>query len=259
MRNVVYAHCLVALIYLLVAGCAKGPWVPVNEGREYGNPRTPWVVSHLPSANQWALARSGHHHVFQKILCFNYPCRKMIGRRKTLRAITMQDLKRKIQKNAKKGVYKRYVPVTPKTDTTRIIPDSVKTIAREEPAPITTPPILKADSLIILSEVLFETNSYRLRGEHLSELDSLGKFLSRHPTLEVRITGHTDNTGTERHNRTLSVRRAEVVAEYLIAKGADDDRVVFEGMGSTQPIADNDTPEGRSQNRRVEILIRNLR
>lgn len=263
MRNAVYPSCPVALIVFglicLLASCAKGPFVPVNEGREYGNPKTPWVVSHLPSANQWALARTGHHHIFQKVLCFNYPCRKMIGRRKTLRAITMHDLKKKIQKNAKKGVYKRYVPVTPAPDTVQVVPDTLVAIVREEPVAIPAPPILKADSLIILSEVLFESNSYRLKREHLSKLDSLGQFLSRHPTLEVRVTGHTDNTGTERHNRTLSVRRAEEVAAYLIAKGANDDRVVFEGMGSTQPIASNDTPEGRSQNRRVEILIRNSR
>lgn len=258
-----FAIFLSVLLAFVLCSCAERPWVPVNEGREYGSPKTPWVVSHLPEANQWALKRTGHHHVFQRMLCFSYPCRKMIGRRKVLRAISFDRLKKEIRKNAKKGAYEKYHRTQTKelqVDTVEVIvPVDTAIIAKTIRPPVVNSPILKADSLIILSEFLFETNSYALRDEHYAELDSLGSFLGSHPTLEVAVSGHTDNTGTERHNVTLSTRRAEVVAEYLIDHGADYDKVYFEGFGSAQPISSNDTEEGRSANRRVEILIRNPR
>ncbi len=130
-------------------------------------------------------------------------------------------------------------------------------MVKTKPAPVIAVPILKADSLITLSEFLFETDSYKLKDKHYSQLDSLGKFLLRHPTLEVSITGHTDNTGNERHNVTLSMHRAETVAHYLINKGVSDEKIFFEGFGSSRPIEKNETAEGRSKNRRVEILISN--
>lgn len=175
-----------------------------------------------------------------------------------MNAISYDAFRKRIRKNAKKGAYKKYKPAPKviKPDTIFIRQDTAL-IAKSKPEPIAAAPILKADSLIILSEFLFETDSYKLTSEHLAELDSLGKFLKARPTLEVRVSGHTDNTGTERHNVVLSTRRAEVVAEYLVDKGAPYEKVVFEGFGSSQPIADNETPEGRSKNRRVEILIRN--
>jgi len=118
-------------------------------------------------------------------------------------------------------------------------------------------PVLKADSLITLSEFLFELDSYKLKDKHYSQLDSLSQFLLARPTIEARITGHTDNSGNERHNVTLSMRRAETVALYLINKGVPDEKIFFEGLGSTRPIRGNETAEGRSKNRRVEILMSN--
>ncbi len=88
-----YLHFLAIILLLVIfslSSCVKRPFVPVNEGREYGNPTTPLLVSHLPKANQWALARTRHHFFFQKILCSHYPCRKMIGRRKALNAISFE-------------------------------------------------------------------------------------------------------------------------------------------------------------------------
>lgn len=249
---------MIFILMLLIGSCAKGPFVPVNTGREYGSPKTPMMVSHLPEANQWALRRTGHHNVFQKILCFNYSCRKMIGRRKVLKAISFDKLKKKIRKNAKKGAYKKYVPSD--TNSLRdliVVQDKKIELLDSVRAPVVAAPILKADSLIILNEFLFEIDSYKLKGEQLQELDSIAKFLKTHPTLDVHISGHTDNTGSERHNISLSTRRAEVVAEYLIDKGAVYDRINYRGYGSSQPIDNNDTERGRSKNRRVEILISN--
>ena len=244
---------------LLCGACVRGAFSPVNVGREYGNPTLPWMVSHLPKDNQWVMTRTGSHSFLRQILCFDYGCRKMIGRRKALKAISFEDFKKRIRKNAKKGMYKYPAPVIQETK-----PDTltVKIESGKIPMPVIVPersqaPILKADSLIILSELLFETNSYKLRGEHFAALDSLGKFLQAHPTLEVSVSGHTDNTGTERHNVTLSTKRAEVVSDYLVDKGAVFDRVSFEGFGSSRPIMGNDTEAGRSKNRRVEILIQN--
>lgn len=252
---------LIIALIILFNSCAEHPFVPVNTGREYGSPKTPMVVSHLPEANQWALARSGHHNVFQKILCFSYSCRKMIGRRKVLHSISIEKLKKRIRKNAKKGEYEKYKRVTPSgkavgrdstQKTENIFIDSV-IVSRIVPSA----PVLKQDSLITLSEFLFETNSYRLKKEQLNKLDSIAQFLSLNPTLEAGVSGHTDNVGTERYNIELSTRRAEVVAAYLIDHGATDDQVSFEGFGSSKPIRGNETEEGRSKNRRVEILISN--
>ncbi|MFZ1807153.1 MAG: OmpA family protein [Cyclobacteriaceae bacterium] len=255
------AHLLIIVLIALFNSCAERPFVPVNTGREYGAPKTPLVVSHIPEKNQWALARSGHHNVFQKVLCFSYPCRKMIGRRKVLHSISFEKLKKKIRKNAKKGEYEKYKRVAPsgediKSDTIQkliVVPGDSVIVPVAKPSA----PVLKQDSLITLSEFLFETNKYLLKKEQLNKLDSIGQFLSSNPTLEARVSGHTDNVGTERYNVELSAMRAEVVAEYLINHGALYDQVSFEGFGSSRPIRSNETEEGRGKNRRVEILISN--
>jgi outer membrane protein OmpA-like peptidoglycan-associated protein len=227
-------------------------------GREYGNPTTPMVVTHLLERNKWALARTRPHNIFQQILCFHYPCRKMIGRRKTLQAISMKAFKKRIEKNAKKGAYKHlYLSVPAKKHDTLTVKKDTARIVKSKPNTIVAPFLLKADSLITLSDVLFETNSYKLKTQHFSQLDDLSKFLLARPTLELSVLGHTDNVGDERHNVTLSAKRAEAVAQYLINKGVDDERIFFEGLGSSKPISGNETAEGRSKNRRVEILIQN--
>ena len=206
------------------------------------------------------MARSGPHNIFQHVLCFNYVCRKMIGRRKALGSISFKQFVREIKKNAKKGAYKNMVPTVPATVKKQgpAAPagpkDTVRT-ARQQLSPKIATPALKADSLITLSEFLFEFDSYKLKGQHYAQLDSLSQFLVAHPTLEARITGHTDNKGNERHNVTLSMQRAEAVALYLINSGVRRERIFVEGLGSTRPIRRNDTEEGRSKNRRVEILI----
>ncbi len=124
------------------------------------------------------------------------------------------------------------------------------------PKVIPKAPIVKSDSTITLSEVLFEVNSYRLKQELIPTLDSLANFLRKELKSDVNVSGHTDNSGKEDYNLTLSSQRAELVAEFLLDRGVDPERVNFMGMGSSQPMLPNDTPEGRRKNRRVEILIR---
>jgi outer membrane protein OmpA-like peptidoglycan-associated protein len=253
---------IVLVSSLAFYSCVQRPFVPVNVGREYGNPTTPYVVSHLVEKNKWALARTRPHNIFQQIICFHYPCRKMIGRRKTLQAISMKAFKKRIEKNAKKGAYKHLYPSAPATKKakrdTLILPkkDTIR-IARKKNPVVIAPLVLKSDSLITLTDVLFETNSYKLKSEHFTQLDELCKFLLLHSKIELSVLGHTDNVGDEKHNVTLSAKRAESVAQYLIDKGVDDERIFFEGFGSSRPVTGNDTAEGRSKNRRVEILLRN--
>jgi outer membrane protein OmpA-like peptidoglycan-associated protein len=130
------------------------------------------------------------------------------------------------------------------------------------PAIVTTAPVtqvVKSDSLIVLNEVLFAVNSYRLRPELYPKLDSIVLFLRSNPATKIEISGHTDSTGKESHNLNLSENRADAVAEYVVDKGIETSRVSFNGYGSSRPIAPNDTEEGRRKNRRVEILIHNRR
>lgn len=158
----------------------------------------------------------------------------MIGRRKVLKAISFEKLKKRIRKNAKKGAYKNIVPKAPALKTTP--PDSsirlhdTVRIVQSIGLPPATTAILQADSLITLNEFLFETNSYKLKQEHFSELDVLSTFLLERPTLKLTISGHTDNTGNEHHNVNLSLRRAESVARYLINKGVLDDKIFLKGL-----------------------------
>lgn len=113
------------------------------------------------------------------------------------------------------------------------------------------------DALIFPSVALFERKSYELteQGRALLEKNrqSAIDLLSRATYIE--IIGHTDNKGDEKDNMTLSMLRAASVRDYLISKGHDASKMVTIGKGETQPVASNDTSEGRAKNRRVEILV----
>ena len=150
--------------------------------------------------------------------------------------------------------------------------DSVKTIVKPLPVsppkadssrkvqpPLVLASVPKADSVITLNAVLFDFDSYTLGKAISATLDSLASFINQRSLLEVRISGHTDNVGRESHNLRLSSKRAEAVAEYLIQKGVGQERVSFQGFGSSQPVLTNDTDEGKRRNRRVEILIHEKR
>jgi outer membrane protein OmpA-like peptidoglycan-associated protein/tetratricopeptide (TPR) repeat protein len=108
---------------------------------------------------------------------------------------------------------------------------------------------------IVLKNVRFATGSADLLPSSNNELDRLERLLLENPALEIRINGHTDNVGQAADNQQLSEQRAKAVYDYLVAAGVDADRLAYEGFGERQPIADNDTPEGRSQNRRTEFEV----
>ena len=227
-----------------------------NVGREYGNPKMPLMVSHLAGANKERLKRANknsRHSIFGKVLCFRKLCRIQSGHSASLRAISFKKFKKKVARNAQKGLYKRT-----SGDSTHQRKPSVRAVTPVAVDTVTTrpAPVIQADSLIVLgAELLFETNKSTLRSDHFAMLNAIVDYLVLHPERSVKVSGHTDDTGNEGHNLTLSKRRADVVAEYLVDNGVDINRVETFGLGSAKPLTVNTTDEGRKKNRRVELLI----
>jgi outer membrane protein OmpA-like peptidoglycan-associated protein len=108
----------------------------------------------------------------------------------------------------------------------------------------------------IPSSVTFDTSSYAIKPSFAPVLDQLAQTLQQNPEVVVSVVGHTDSTGSQQYNQTLSVNRAESVTGYLGQRGIAPQRLSATGMGPNQPIADNNTEAGRSANRRVEIYLR---
>jgi outer membrane protein OmpA-like peptidoglycan-associated protein len=103
--------------------------------------------------------------------------------------------------------------------------------------------------------ITFQTNSADINANFYSVLNSVVLVLNEYNKTLVDVMGHTDSTGTDAINQPLSERRAASVGQYLISQGIDSRRVATQGVGKTRPIASNDTPEGRQQNRRVELQL----
>lgn len=107
----------------------------------------------------------------------------------------------------------------------------------------------------VLHNVLFETGRYNLLPESVVELDKLVALMKERPGLKIEISGHTDNTGLESANVELSSLRAKAVADYIVSKGIAVSQLTSKGYGSSMPVADNNTPEGRQLNRRTAFMI----
>ena len=114
---------------------------------------------------------------------------------------------------------------------------------------------LDAIKLVMGDAVLFPTGKYALSAGAEAVLSRVAYNLDQFPDTDITVVGYTDNTGTEQLNQTLSEERAQSVASYLEAHGVNASRVKTLGEGWNDPIASNSTPEGRAQNRRVEIYI----
>lgn len=106
-----------------------------------------------------------------------------------------------------------------------------------------------------INDVTFEYDRYDLTNEAKSILDGVTEFMAMNPSVKLTINGHTDNSGGEMNNKTLSMNRAEAAATYLQAKGVAKSRLTTKGFGKSMPKATNDTPEGKQLNRRVELKI----
>jgi outer membrane protein OmpA-like peptidoglycan-associated protein len=132
-----------------------------------------------------------------------------------------------LEKSGKDNIFKKDIPLTP----------------------------IEAGSTIVLNNVFFNTGSAELQPASTIELEKLVQLLSDNVGLRIEISGHTDNIGKAADNLTLSNNRAKAVVNFLIQKGIAARRLTANGLGATQPIADNSTEEGRSMNRRTELKV----
>ena len=111
------------------------------------------------------------------------------------------------------------------------------------------------DSLLLLPELTFEFDTFRISETGQARLDSLYRFLQRTGDLRLELRGHTDSQGRPAYNRLLSEQRCRAVSDYLQGLGLDAGRVRWQGYGASRPVATNNSSAGRSRNRRVEFLI----
>ena len=117
----------------------------------------------------------------------------------------------------------------------------------------------KLNEIIILQNIFFNPNESELLPNSFTELDQLVSYLNQLPETKIEISGHTDNTGDEQHNKVLSELRAKAVADYLIYKNIASNRIVYKGYGSAKPLASNSNEAGKKQNRRVAFLLLNMK
>ena len=109
--------------------------------------------------------------------------------------------------------------------------------------------------LIMPGNVTFDVDRDNIRPEFFGTLESVATVLKEYDQTSIRVTGHTDSTGSETYNQSLSERRAASVGQFLISQGIASRRVWTSGYGETYPIAGNDTEAGRQANRRVELEL----
>lgn len=109
--------------------------------------------------------------------------------------------------------------------------------------------------LEIPSDISFDSGSYQIKPSLKPVLDRFAVTLNQNPVTTVRIIGHTDNRGSDAVNNPLSVNRADATRDYLVTRGVALNRIAIDGRGSREPIASNNTAEGRAMNRRVEIFV----
>jgi OOP family OmpA-OmpF porin len=105
----------------------------------------------------------------------------------------------------------------------------------------------------ICKGVMFDFGSSHIRPEYRPSLDQVVRILKEKPSLHIEVQGHTDNVGTEHYNQLLSERRAKSVINYLTKKGISGKRLTAKGYGFSEPVASNETEEGRDRNRRVQL------
>ena len=106
-----------------------------------------------------------------------------------------------------------------------------------------------------MSDVLFDSGKYSLKPGAREKLAKVSGIILAHPGLNLQIEGHTDSVGSEEYNQRLSEKRANSVRDYLVAQGLPADSVSAKVLGKTAPVTTNDTPVGRQQNRRVEMVV----
>ena len=118
-------------------------------------------------------------------------------------------------------------------------------------------PIHRVRHTLILKHMYFATDKSDILPESGPDLMLLYNFLSENPRIRVLITGHTDNEGRDDYNQRLSENRSASVKAEMVKRGIDPNRIETDGKGESEPIDTNDTPEGRQNNRRVQVTVLN--
>src|SRR5690606_7160443 len=106
-----------------------------------------------------------------------------------------------------------------------------------------------------LKNIYFDFDKTTLKNESFAELNKVVDFLKQNPSVEIEISGHTDNKGSDDYNEKLSQGRSEAVVSYIVSQGIDNYRLTAHGYGEAKPIDTNDSDEGRANNRRVEFTV----
>jgi outer membrane protein OmpA-like peptidoglycan-associated protein len=106
-----------------------------------------------------------------------------------------------------------------------------------------------------MSDVLFKTGSFELLPGARERLAKVSGIVLAYPSLHLQVEGHTDSVGSDEYNQQLSERRADAVRDYIVQQGISAQSIEAKGFGKTDPIASNETTEGRQQNRRVELVL----
>jgi outer membrane protein OmpA-like peptidoglycan-associated protein/tetratricopeptide (TPR) repeat protein len=133
---------------------------------------------------------------------------------------------------------------------------AIKTESALKPLQIDVPLQQLTDGAkIVLKNIFFDSDKFELKEESKVELKKLIQFLTTNSNVKIEIGGHTDNSGDASKNTTLSTNRAKAVLSYLVANGVKAERLTSKGYAATQPLADNQTAEGKAQNRRTEIKL----
>lgn len=115
--------------------------------------------------------------------------------------------------------------------------------------------VLNADGRVVTQGIYFDSGSDRLRPESTPTLKEIGQMLTEHAELRLMVEGHTDSVGSEAANKALSEKRSAAVKDFIVTTyGIDASRIETVGFGPDNPMAPNDTPEGRQMNRRVELV-----
>ena len=116
----------------------------------------------------------------------------------------------------------------------------------------------KEIALMMPSDITFDVDRAEVKNEFRNVINSLGEALKSQPSTTIDIIGHADSSGADAHNQALSERRAQSVAYWLQDQGVQAPRLMAFGRGEMEPVASNDTPQGRASNRRVEVKVRAL-
>ena len=114
---------------------------------------------------------------------------------------------------------------------------------------------IEVGATVRLKNIYFDFDKTSLKTESFTELDKVVDFLKQNPSVEIEISGHTDNKGSDEYNENLSQGRSEAVVNYMISQGIDSYRLTAHGYGEAKPIDTNDSDEGRANNRRVEFTV----